>query len=79
MTEALKTRYGEQVKFVTLTVGEGNTARLAQEWQVRGTPTYVIFDASKKEIGRVVGSGHTVEDFDAHLAKVNIAPVKTGQ
>ncbi len=75
VTESVKQRYGADVEFITFTYGDSGFVKFSKEWNVLATPTYVIKDPNKKEIGRVVGSGKTEADFDVILKKVNISPV----
>lgn len=75
MVEVVKTRYGDAVKWVTLTKGEEEYAKYVKEWGIEYTPTWVIHTADGEEIGRLVGADTTVEEFDEILLTVGVTPV----
>lgn len=76
VTAAVKENYKDRITFTTLDVENTkervNITKLWNDYKVTGTPTYIILDAKGKEVGRIVGSGHTVAEFDALLKKAGV-------
>jgi len=76
MVENVKNRYGDDVAWIVLTKGEEEFSRLAEEWGIEGTPTWVIQDANGQEIGRLMGSETTEGDFDVLLDTLGVTPIE---
>lgn len=73
VTAAVKEKYEGRINFVTLDIRDSNSKATAARLKMEATPTYVFLDKDGKEVGRLVGSGKTVPEFDALLKKAGVA------
>lgn len=73
VTAAVKEKYQGRINFVTLDIRESDSKATAKRLGMDATPTYVFLNKDGKDVGRLVGAGQTVVDFDALLKKAGVA------